>query len=127
MQEQHLFEYAVIRVVPKVEREEFMNVGVILYCKKQRYLQARIHLNEGRLQTFAPALDLAEITAYLEALLRITHGQKEGGPIAILDAAARFRWLTAVRSTVVQTSRIHPGFCAHLEDKLAKLLLDYCG
>lgn len=127
MQEQHLFEYAVIRVVPRVEREEFINVGVVLYCKKQRYLQARLQLNEARLQAFAPTLDIADVKTYLQALVCITHGQQEGGPIARLDAASRFRWLTAVRSTVVQTSRIHPGFCAQLDDTLAALANDYCG
>lgn len=127
MQEQHLFEYAVIRVVPQMEREEFINAGVVLYCKKQRYLQAKLHLNEARLRAFAPALDIADVKAYLQALVSITHGEKHGGPIALLDAASRFRWLTAVRSTVVQTSRIHPGFCIQLDDKLAQLAIEYCG
>lgn len=126
MQEQHLFEYAVIRVVPKMEREEFINVGVVLYCKKQRYLQARLHFNEERLRAFAPTLDIAEVKEYLQALVGITHGEKNGGPIALLDAASRFRWLTAVRSTVVQTSRIHPGFCMQLDDQLAQLANAYC-
>lgn len=126
MQEQHLFEYAVIRVVPRMEREEFINVGVVLYCKKQRYLKAMLHLDEKRLQAFAPTLDIDEVKVYLQALVCITHGEKHGGPIALLDAASRFRWLTAVRSTVVQTSRIHPGFCMQLDDQLAQLANAYC-
>lgn len=110
-----------------MEREEFINVGVVLYCKKQRYLQARLHFNEERLRAFAPALDIADVKAYLHALVCITHGEKNGGPIALLDAASRFRWLTAVRSTVVQTSRIHPGFCTTLDQQVQHLLMVYCG
>lgn len=125
MQDQHLFEYAVIRVVPKVEREEFINVGVIVYCKKQRYLQSKVHLNQQRLAAFAPNLDIAEVQAYLEALQRICHGEKDSGTIGGLDFASRFRWLTATRSTVVQTSRNHPGFCTNLDEALNKLLQQY--
>lgn len=111
MQEQHLFEYAVIRVVPRVEREEFLNVGVILYCKRPAFLQARYTLNTQKLEAFCPALDIAEIQTYLCAFEQISLGQAAGGPIAKLDMASRFRWLTATRSTIVQTSRVHPGFC----------------
>ncbi len=125
MQEQHLYEYAVIRIVPKVEREEFMNVGVILFCKKQRYLRTRILVNEQKLLLFAPGLDLEEIKAYLIALQRIAHAEKESAPIGLLDVASRFRWLTAVRSTVVQTSRVHPGFCTDLNLALEKLTEQY--
>ncbi|PSL47975.1 Protein of unknown function (DUF3037) [Chitinophaga niastensis] len=111
MQENHLFEYAVIRIVPRVEREEFLNVGVILYCKQQRFLQAVFTLDEERLRTFSPHTDIAEVKAYLDAFVEICHGGKEAGPIGKLDIASRFRWLTATRSSVVQTSKVHPGFC----------------
>ena len=111
MQEQHLFEYAVIRVVPRVEREEFLNVGVILYCRDQRFLQTLFTLNEERLGIFSPHLDLPEIKGYLCAFEQICIGSTAGGPIARLDIASRFRWLTATRSTIVQTSKVHPGLC----------------
>lgn len=127
MQEQHLFEYAVIRIVPKTEREEFINAGVILFCKKQRFLRCDLNVDEQRLRAFAPDLDVAETIVYLEALKNIAHASKESGPIGRLDVASRFRWLTAVRSTVVQTSRIHPGFCHDLEATVEKLLLQYAG
>lgn len=111
MQGNHLFEYAVIRVVPKVEREEFLNAGVILYCKDKRFLQALFTLNEARLLAFAPAIDIEDIHAYLCAIKYICAGNAQGGPIAKLDMASRFRWLTATRSTVVQASKVHPGLC----------------
>jgi len=121
MQEQHLFEYAVIRVVPRVEREEFINVGVVLFCKKQRFLQARFRLDEQRLRALFPAIDIEEVTQYLQALENICKGGKAGGVIGSLDTPSRFRWLTATRSTVVQTSKVHPGFCSDLEGALDKL------
>jgi hypothetical protein len=106
-----LYEYAVVRVVPRVEREEFLNVGVVLYCRQQRLIEVRIEADEARLLALAPGADLVEIRAYLDAFVRICRGAPDSGPIASLDAAGRFRWLTAVRSTVIQTSRIHPGLC----------------
>src|SRR6478672_11168813 len=110
MQEKYLFEYAVIRVVPRVEREEFLNVGVILYCKGLQFLQSKCELDEARLAAFAKDTDKEEIKENLRAFAQISAG-KDGGPIGKLDAASRFRWLTATRSTVVQTSKVHPGFC----------------
>ncbi len=121
MREKHLFEYAVIRVVPRVEREEFLNVGVILYCRDQKFLQSRCHLDEERLTAFAQDIDLAGIKEGLRAFGQISAGQ-EGGPIGKLDIASRFRWLTATRSTVVQTSKVHPGFTADAEKTLERLL-----
>lgn len=127
MQEQHLFEYAVIRVVPKVEREEFLNVGVILYARSPRFLEVRFGLPEARLQAFAPALDLSEVRAHLHSLQKICAGAKDAGPIGRLDAASRFRWLTATRSTVVQTSKVHPGLCASPANALEKLYAQLAG
>ncbi|MCU7551989.1 DUF3037 domain-containing protein [Chitinophagaceae bacterium LB-8] len=121
MQEKHLFEYAVIRVVPRVEREEFMNVGIILYCKKPRFLQCLFHLNSERLQAFSPALDISEVEQYLHSIERICAGSKDAGPIGKLDVASRFRWLTATRSTVVQTSKVHPGFSTDPKETLQHL------
>jgi hypothetical protein len=111
MQENHLFEYAVLRIVPRVEREEFINVGVILYCKKHSFLQTIFTLSESRLLALDPAIDVDEIRSHLDALAAISSGKPEAGPIAALDLASRFRWLTAKRSTVVQTSAVHPGLC----------------
>lgn len=111
MQEQHLYEYAVIRIVPSVEREEFLNVGVILYSRPQKFLGAMFTLNEEKLRALAPHLDINTIRPYLEAFVEISKGSEAGGPIGKLDMPSRFRWLTAMRSSVVQTSRVHPGFC----------------
>jgi hypothetical protein len=121
MQEKHLFEYAVIRVVPRVEREEFINVGVIMFCAKLKFLKTQITINDQRLSSFCKALDVAEITSNLNAFMEISNGVFIGSTIAYLDQASRFRWLTAVRSTVIQTSRIHPGFCQDASEKLHKL------
>lgn len=111
MQDKHLFEYAVIRVVPRVEREEFLNVGVIVYCSRLKYLELIYTLDTDRLLTFYPKLDIAELAQHLQAFEAITKGSKDGGPIAQLDLANRFRWLTATRSTILQSSKVHPGFC----------------
>ena len=121
MQEQHLFEYAVIRVVPRVEREEFLNVGVILYCAKQHFLQSLFEINKERLAAFCDKLDIAAVEENLAALERISRGGEGAGPIGKLDNAARFRWLTATRSTVVQTSKVHPGFCTDAKQTLDRL------
>lgn len=121
MQEQHLFEYAVIRVVPRVERGEFLNVGVIVYCAARRYLECRYLLRPERLQAFSADLDLPELEARLQAFGQVCKGGKEGGPIGALPIASRFRWLTATRSTVVQTSPVHPGFCTEGEEVLERL------
>ena len=121
MQESHLFEYAVIRVVPRVEREEFINVGIILFCKKQRYLQTKFTLDKERLKAFAPLLDVEEVEKNLQAYARISAGAAGSGPIGRLDAASRFRWLTATRSTVVQSSKVHPGLCHDLPAAVEKL------
>ena len=124
MQDSHLFEYAVIRVVPRVEREEFMNVGVILYCARQKFLKAVFNITEERLKAFAVQLEYQEIEAHLSSLARICEGGKQSGPIGQLDLASRFRWLTAMRSTVLQTSRVHPGFCKDPAEKIAELFAE---
>jgi hypothetical protein len=121
MTENHLFEYAVIRVVPRVEREEFLNVGIILYCRDQQFLQARFSLNEDRLQAFCALINLDELREHLLALEKISSGEKDSGPIGQLDIASRFRWLTAKRSTIVQTSQVHPGLCADARETLDRL------
>ncbi|MEO6539379.1 MAG: DUF3037 domain-containing protein [Ferruginibacter sp.] len=121
MQESHLFEYAVVRIVPKVEREEFLNVGVILYCAKLNFLQTLYILDEERLQIFCKEIDCQELRQNLQAFERICIGGSGAGPIGKLDIAARFRWLTATRSTVLQTSKVHPGFCIDPGETLTRL------
>jgi len=121
MQEKHLFEYAVIRIVPRVEREEFLNVGVILYCRNQNFLQAVYHLNEKRISNFCGELNIGELENYLDTFVRISNAEKDAGPIAKLPIAERFRWLTATRSTIIQTSKVHPGFCIDPGETLKKL------
>jgi DUF3037 family protein len=121
MPDNHLFEYAVIRIVPRVEREEFLNTGVILYCAKERFLQTRYTLNEERLMAMCGGVDIEEVKVHLQAFDLIARGDAAGGPIAKLDLASRFRWLTATRSTVVQTSKVHPGLCTDPAQTLEKL------
>ncbi len=121
MQENYLYEYAVVRIVPRVEREEFLNVGVILYCPKKGFLKVRYQLDEARLKAFSCNLEVAELEEYLRTLERICIGGKNGGPIGMLPVASRFRWLTATRSTIIQTSKIHPGFCVEPEETLNRL------
>ena len=121
MQENQLFEYAVIRVVPRVEREEFINVGVILLCSKQKFLKARIRLNEERLNALCPDLDRTVLQEHIHSFERICHGGPDSGPIGQLPLAERFRWLTAARSTMVQTSPTHPGLCNQPQQMLNHL------
>ena len=121
MQEKFLFEYAVLRVVPKVEREEFLNVGVVLYCPQTKFLQVLFRLDGERIKAFAHELDIPELGQYLQAFENICAGTKDSGPIGKLPAADRFRWLTATRSTVVQTSKTHTGLCSDPKETLSKL------
>jgi hypothetical protein len=121
MQENHSFEYAIIRVVPKVEREEFLNAGVILYCRQKQFLQMKFTLDEARLLALDPQADPEDIRSHLLAFEQISLGKSQAGPIAALDIASRFRWLTAKRSTVIQSSDVHPGLCADPEETLQRL------
>lgn len=121
MQDKLLFEYAVIRVVPRVEREEFMNVGIILYCKQKKYLRCLYKLEKEKLNVLCPALECGDVEGHLHSFEAICKGSKDAGSIAGLDLPSRFRWLTATRSTIVQTSKVHPGFCTDLDETLQKL------
>lgn len=121
MQEKYLYEYAVIRVVPRVEREEFFNVGIILFSKREKYLKSRYLLDANKLNLFPSELDFDSILTNLEVFDTICSGKKEGGYIASLDIAERFRWLTAVRSTSIQTSRPHSGLSNNLDETFEKL------
>ncbi|MEH6659929.1 DUF3037 domain-containing protein [Leeuwenhoekiella marinoflava] len=124
MHDKHLYEYAVIRIVPQVEREEFFNVGVVVYCKRPRFIGMQYQLDPKKLAAFCPELDVEQVQKNLDAFKAICAGDKHGGPIAKLEAAERFRWLTATRSSVIQTSKTHPGFAEDLEVTLEKLFED---
>jgi len=124
MQDKHLFEYAIIRVVPKVEREEFLNVGVVLYCKDLKFLDTIITVDKQKLNALCGEIDCNEIEEHLNSFKKICKGEADGGPIAELDVPSRFRWLTATRSTIVQTSKVHPGFCVDPKEMLEKLHRD---
>jgi hypothetical protein len=121
MQERKLYEYAVIRVVPRVEREEFLNVGVVLYGASAKFLQVRFTVCVEKLCLFAPQLELSEVSEHLAAFERIAKGDQTAGPIALLPAPERFRWLTATRSTIVQTSKVHTGFCQNYQEEANRL------
>ena len=127
MQDKRLFEYAIIRVVPRVEREEFLNVGVIIYCADEKFLKTKFCLNKNRLLNFSDNLEIEELEKRLEAIEHICNGDIEGGAIAGLPLASRFRWLTAAKSTVVQTSAVHPGLCNNAKEELEKLYAELVG
>jgi hypothetical protein len=117
-----LFEYALLRVVPRVERGEFINAGVVLYCQEENFLDARIHLDHDRLRALDPAADHDAVLAHLEAARRVCAGGSEAGPIGLLPPGQRFGWLVAPRSTVVQPSPVHTGFAADTGEALDRLL-----
>ena len=112
------YQYAVIRVVPRVERGEVMNVGVILLCRPHRFLAARIELDATRLEGFAPDLKPAAVRPHLDAIERIAAGDPSAGPIARLGPAERFHWLVSPASTIIQPSEVHTGLT---EDPAAEL------
>ena len=103
------YQYAIIRVVPHVERGETVNAGVVLLCRSTDFVGARTSLDEGRLRAIAPDADLASIARHLEAIERIAQGDARGGPIARLTTAERFHWLVAPASTIIQPSEVHTG------------------
>ena len=115
------FSYAVYRVVPRVDRGERINVGVVVFCRPLQFLAARTAVDERRLAALWPALDPAVVRAHLQAIERIAAGDPAGGPIASLDTTARFHWLVAPASTVIQPSKVHTGICDDPEEQLARL------
>ena len=121
MQEDKIYEYAVIRLVPKVEREEFFNIGLVMFYKKEKYIRVEFHLCPDKFALMHSKLDYEDITQNLISFQKIAKGDKNGGPIALLEIPERFRWLTAVRSAVVQTSRPHPGKSKDLDKTFDKL------
>ena len=121
------YDYAIIRIVPLVERGECINIGVILFCRTQCFLDMLIHLDQRRLSTFAPDLDFSFVQQRIEALVQICHGNQASGPIGQLSQAERFHWLVSPHSTIIQTSPVHCGICSDpistLQDLLQKLVL----
>lgn len=121
MQEDKIYEYAVIRLVPKVEREEFFNIGLIMFSKREKYIRFEFHLCTEKFQSMKSKLDYEDIAQNLENFKNVASGKKEGGPIAVLEIPERFRWLTAVRSSVIQTSQPHPGKTKDLDATFDRL------
>jgi len=115
------FDYAVLRVVPRVEREEFLNAGIVLLCMRQDYLAARVQNPEQRLRTIWPGLDVDLIRSHLEGIVKICRGDENAGPIARLSKRERFHWLVAPRSTMIQVSSVHSGLCLSAEEELNHL------
>ena len=121
------FDYATIRVVPRVERQEFINAGVIVFCLERKFLGARMQLDEARLKALWPKTDIELVREHLEAISRICAGDESAGPIARLSQRERFHWLISPRSTMIQPSPVHTGLCENTGDlleRLAKQLLD---
>jgi hypothetical protein len=115
------FDYALMRVVPRVERQEFINAGVVVYCPERRFLGARIRLNRDRLLALWPDVDVALVEQHLEAVERICAGDPAAGAIARMSQRERFHWLTSPRSTIVQPSPVHTGVCQETDELLSRL------
>jgi hypothetical protein len=119
------FDYALLRVVPRVERQEFINAGVVVLCLEKRYLEARIHLDPERLKSLWPESDPEMVREHLEAIPRICAGDSSAGPIARLSQRERFHWLTAPRSTIIQPSPVHTGLCESTNGVLDRLVKQF--
>jgi len=111
--EQSSFDYALIRVVPRVEKEEFINAGVVVFCLEKNFLEARVRLEDERLRALWPEIDIELVRQHLEAVVKIASGNEDGGPIAKLSIRERFHWLVAPRSTMIQPSAVHTGLCVN--------------
>lgn len=121
MQEQNKYEYAVLRYVPRVEREEFINVGLAMMCKRRRWIKVCILLPEEKLKAMCPETDHESLARQLQAFVDIAEGRRGSGPVAQYPVEERFRWISAVKSSVIQTSRPHPGLCDDLDATFARL------
>lgn len=115
MQDKHLYEYAVVRYVPKIEREEFINVGLVMMCKRKRWLKIAIEPNFDKINALGASHTRQELSSQLDSYRKIAGGEKDGGSIGTLDVTERFRWLYAIKSACIQTSRPHPGLCEDLD------------
>lgn len=116
------YDYALIRVVPRVERGEFLNVGAVLFCRTRRFLRLTLAIDERRLLALAPDLDLAAVQGHLDALAQIAEGHSDGGPVAALGQAERFHWIVAPASAMIQPSPVHCGLCAEPAAALERIL-----
>ena len=125
MQDKVTFEYAIIRLVPKVEREEFFNVGVIVFSRAKKFLAVKYKIDAHKLNCFSKDLDLEAINEYLKAWTLVCEGAIAGGAIGKLDLVDRFRWLTASRSTIIQSSETHSGLCHDPHTVLEELFKNY--
>ncbi len=125
MPDKEIFEFAIIRVMPKIERGECINVGVIIFSKKKKYIGIKYTIDKQRLTSFSKDIDLVEISEYLKAWELIANGHQDGGLIAALELPERFRWLTASKSTVLQCSTVHPGMSSDPEAVLQDLFSKY--
>jgi len=119
------YEFAVIRLVPKVEREEFLNIGVILFSKPKKYLGIKYKIDEKRITSFSDKVDVHLVSEYLQAWQSICIGDPKGGSIGKLERSERFRWLVASRSTIIQSSKTHPGLCLRPEKVLEDIFNRY--
>ena len=125
MQDKVTFEYAIIRLVPKVEREEFFNIGVILFSKRKKYLDIKYHINPDKLKSLAPELELSMLNEYLNAWNLICEGKASAGKIGELEISDRFRWLASCRSTMIQSSKTHSGLCVFPEKELQAIFEEF--
>ena len=125
MQNKVTYEFAVIRLVPKVEREEFLNIGVILFSKRKKYLGIKYKIDKKRIAAFSEEVDTDMIAEYLKGWELVCNGQPNGGSIGELELASRFRWLVASRSTIIQSSKTHPGICEEPEEVLENIFNRY--
>lgn len=116
------FDYAIIRVVPRVDREEFINVGAVVFCRTQKYLAAKVELNEARILAFYPEIDIETIRQHLEIIPRVCEGGPDAGPIGQLSQSERFNWIVAPKSTIVQCSPVHSGVCTEPVNQLDRLM-----
>jgi hypothetical protein len=117
----HAYDYAVLRVAPSVEREEFLNAGVVLHCPERAFLDCRVRVDEPRLRLLWPDLDIDLVQRHLDAFCKICSGDPEAGPIARLSRRERFQWLVAPRSTIIQVSPVHSGMCESPADTLDEI------
>ncbi len=125
MQDKVTFEYAIIRLVPKVEREEFFNIGVLLFSKRKKFLGVKYKINEAKLNAFDCNLDIDALNSYLKSWSLICEGDKSAGVIGQLELSDRFRWLAAARSTVIQSSKTHSGLTDNPEKELEAIFKAY--
>nr|WP_317631484.1 DUF3037 domain-containing protein [uncultured Flavobacterium sp.] len=121
MQDKFLYEYAVLRVVPKIEREEFVNIGLIMFCKRLKFLKIQYYIHEDKIKSFCPDFDIDQLRLNLQAFDLVCHDKNSRSPIAQFEIDEKFRWITAVKSSSIQSSRPHPGYTSNPEATFTKL------